>query len=215
MANREALRELQSRLAQRLSVARTEPRAASWLAFECAGQGVLVPLPTAGEIFPVGPLTAVPHTQPWFVGVANLRGLLHGVVDLAAFLGLRDPAQTDAAADRLRGASMGTPRGAPYGPASGTPPGTPPGAPRGTSRDTLRDQARLLAFNAALGSHCALWVDRLAGLRGAHQLRAAPTPGPARPAFAVALWHDAEGRAWQEIDLAALAAHEQFLAIAA
>ncbi len=192
MANREALRELQSRLAQRLLMARTEPRAASWLAFECAGQGVLVPLPTAGEIFPVGPLTAVAHTQPWFVGVANLRGLLHGVVDLAAFLGLRGTAQPDAAVDPLRSA-----------------------APRDTLRDTFRDQARLLAFNAALGSHCALWVDRLAGLRGAHQLRAAPVPTEPRPAFAVALWHDAEGRAWQEIDLAALASHEQFLAIAA
>ena len=31
----------------------------------------------------------VPHTQPWFAGVANLRGGLHGVVDLAGFLGLR------------------------------------------------------------------------------------------------------------------------------
>ena len=175
MANREALRDLQSRLAQRLLVARSEPRAASWLAFECAGQGVLVPLPSAGEIFPLGPLTAVPHTQPWFMGVANLRGLLHGVVDLAAFLGLRVRAL----------------------PESG------------------REQARLLAFNPVLGSHCAVWVDRLAGLRGAHQLRAAPAPLEPRPAFAVALWHDAEGRAWQEIDLAALAAHEQFLAIAA
>lgn len=195
MANREALRELQSRLAQRLLIARTEPRAASWLAFECAGQGVLVPLPTAGEIFPVGALTAVPHTQPWFVGVANLRGLLHGVVDLAAFLGLRGTAQPDVGVDPLRS-------------------GAARDRMRDTMRDTFRDQARLLAFNAALGSHCALWVDRLAGLRGAHQLRAAPAPTQPRPAFAVALWHDAEGRAWQEIDLGALAAHEQFLAIA-
>ena len=36
---------------------------------------------------------AVPHTQPWFAGVANLRGGLHGVVDLALFLGLRDAAR--------------------------------------------------------------------------------------------------------------------------
>ena len=31
----------------------------------------------------------MPHTRPWFQGVANLRGELHGVVDLAVFLGLR------------------------------------------------------------------------------------------------------------------------------
>ena len=29
----------------------------------------------------------MPYTQPWFLGVANLRGALVGVVDLAAFLG--------------------------------------------------------------------------------------------------------------------------------
>ena len=40
MANREALRQLQARLAQQLQQARSEPRAASWLAVECAGLGL-------------------------------------------------------------------------------------------------------------------------------------------------------------------------------
>ena len=31
----------------------------------------------------------VPHSHPWFLGVANLRGHLHGVVDLAGFLGVK------------------------------------------------------------------------------------------------------------------------------
>lgn len=95
MAKRDALRDLQSRLAQRLSAVRTEAPAMSWLALESAGVGVLVPLAGAGEIFPVGTIAPVPHTQPWFLGVANLRGGLHGVVDFAAFLGLR-PTQTAA-----------------------------------------------------------------------------------------------------------------------
>ena len=174
MANREALRQLQSRLAERLQAARTETRQLSWLAVECGGHGLLVPLPTAGEIFPVGALLAVPHTQPWFLGVANLRGQLHGVVDLAAFLGLRLPLARE-----------------------------------------LRDQARLLAFNPALGSHSAVLVDRLAGLRTAAQLTAEPPDGQTRPLFASAMWRDAEGRSWQEIDLAVLARHPQYLAIAA
>ena len=175
MANRDALRELQSRLAARLQLARSEARQAAWLAVECAGQGLLVPLPTAGEIFAVGTIRPVPHTQPWFLGVANLRGGLHGVVDLAAFLGLR-------AAQAL---------------------------------DALREQSRLLAFNAALGSQCALLVDRLAGLRNAEQLQPEPPDGEPRPAFAAAQWRDAEGRLWQEIDLGLLARSEPFLAIAA
>ena len=88
MSKREALRELQGRLASRMQAARTEARVQSWLAVECAGQGLLFPLHEAGEIFSVGSVLPVPHTQPWFAGVANLRGGLHAVVDLARFLGL-------------------------------------------------------------------------------------------------------------------------------
>jgi twitching motility protein PilI len=178
MANREALRELQGRLATRMHAARTEAPVRSWLAVECAGLGLLFPLHEAGEIFAVGSVLPVPHTQPWFCGVANLRGGLHAVVDLAAFLGLRQG----------RGAI-----------------------------DNAREGGRLLALNPALGVNCALWVDRLAGLRNADQLSAVPDDGPAapaHPAFAGARWRDADGRVWQEIELAALAGHEQFLGVA-
>jgi len=176
MSNREALRELQGRLATRMQQARTEARVQSWLAVECAGSGLLFPLQQAGEIFSVGSVLPVPHTQPWFAGVANLRGGLHAVVDLAKFLGL--------------------PRGA---------------------EASAGDGARLLALNPTLGVNCALLVDRLAGLRNADQLTAVPADeaGPAgRPAFAGARWRDADGRVWQEIELAALAGHEQFLGVA-
>src|SRR5512139_187139 len=89
MANKEALRELQSRLAERLKAAQTQERGRSWLAVECAGHGFLFPLQEAGEIFPFTPAMPVPYTNRWFMGVANLRGRLHGVVDLAGFLGIR------------------------------------------------------------------------------------------------------------------------------
>jgi twitching motility protein PilI len=102
MANKEALRELQTRLAQRMQVARNEPAAHAWLAVECAGQGVLLPLEQAGEIFNAGRIMAVPHTRAWFAGVANLRGGLHGVVDLAVFLGLRARGVHDHGAEGAR-----------------------------------------------------------------------------------------------------------------
>jgi twitching motility protein PilI len=89
MARRDALRELQDRLAERLQRSREQATVARWLALECAGQRLLLALGSAGEIFPAQPLLPVPHTRPWFAGVANLRGQIHGVVDLAAFLGLR------------------------------------------------------------------------------------------------------------------------------
>jgi twitching motility protein PilI len=179
MSNREALRELQARLASRMQAARTEARVQSWLAVECAGQGLLFPLHEAGEIFSVGSVLPVPHTKEWFAGVANLRGGLHAVVDLALFLGL----QRDAAA----------------------------------AGEGSRDGARLLAMNPSLGVNCALLVDRLAGLRSADQLSAEPADASAmaeRPAFAGDCWRDTDGRVWQEIELSALAGHEQFLGVA-
>jgi len=92
MANREALRELQSRLASRLQAARTEGVQASWLAVEAAGARYLFPLAQSGEIFPFASPQPVPYTQAWFLGVSNLRGGLYGVVDLASFVAGGTPA---------------------------------------------------------------------------------------------------------------------------
>ncbi|RQO59243.1 chemotaxis protein CheW [Variovorax sp. KBW07] len=102
MANRDALRAFQSRLASRLQAARTTGVAATWLAVE-AGEGkYLFPLGHAGEIFPWTPPQPVPYTEPWFLGVANLRGGLYGVVQLSAFAageagGTTAPAASEAA----------------------------------------------------------------------------------------------------------------------
>jgi twitching motility protein PilI len=93
MANREALRELQSRLASRLQAARSEGVQAAWLAVESAGRNYLFPLTQSGEIFPFAPTQTVPYTQGWFLGVANLRGGLYGIVDLASYVTGQAPVQ--------------------------------------------------------------------------------------------------------------------------
>ncbi len=46
----------------------------------------LFPLGQSGEIFPWSVTMPVPYTQRWYLGVANLRGGLFGVVDLAGFV---------------------------------------------------------------------------------------------------------------------------------
>jgi twitching motility protein PilI len=84
--NRVALRDLQARLAQRLEQARGQATVAGWLAVEVFGQGYLLPLAQAGEIFPFTLPMKVPYTQDWFAGVVNLRGGVYGVVDLRRFL---------------------------------------------------------------------------------------------------------------------------------
>ena len=92
MAQREALKELQTRLAARLQEAKVQNQAvASWLAVQVGGQHFLMPLAQSGEIFPWAGVQTVPYTQPWFLGVANLRGTLTGVVDLGGLLGVARP----------------------------------------------------------------------------------------------------------------------------
>lgn len=87
MANRDALRELQTRLAARLEASKTASTTASWLAVEGGGQHFLIPLRQAGEIFSLPPVQPVAYTEPWFHGVANLRGGLYGVVDFGRYAG--------------------------------------------------------------------------------------------------------------------------------
>ncbi len=86
MANREAIRELQARLASRLQAARNEGLSVSWLAVRCGAHNFLFPLGQSGEIFPLGTVQPVPYSESWFRGVVNLRGGLYGVVDMAGFV---------------------------------------------------------------------------------------------------------------------------------
>jgi twitching motility protein PilI len=101
MAKRESKEDLQQRLEERLRNARSEGAGPSWLAVEAGGRKFLFPLTHAGEIFNAGAAHAVPYTQPWFRGVASLRGRVFGVVDFAAFvLGEQAPARDQAEAAR-------------------------------------------------------------------------------------------------------------------
>lgn len=92
MANREALRELQTRLASRLQAARSEGLSVRWLAVHIGDARYLFPLAQCGEIFPWTPVQPAAYTQAWFMGVANLRGGLCGVVDLVRFMAPDTPA---------------------------------------------------------------------------------------------------------------------------
>ena len=86
MAKKEALRDLQSRLAERLQAARTEGGSVAWLAVRVGSDHFLFPLASSGEIFPLAAMAPVPYTKAWFLGVVNLRGGLYGVIDLDGFI---------------------------------------------------------------------------------------------------------------------------------
>jgi twitching motility protein PilI len=86
MANREAIRELQARLASRLQVARTEGVSVAWLAVKAGGQNYLFPLGQSGEIYALTTVQVVPYAREWFRGVLNIRGGLFGVIEMAGFV---------------------------------------------------------------------------------------------------------------------------------
>jgi twitching motility protein PilI len=90
MSKKEALSEFQSRLTGRLqSVDDAGGHAnAHWLAVEISGRGFMFPLSHSGEIFPWFEAQPIPYAKDWFLGVANLRGALCGVVSLAKYFNL-------------------------------------------------------------------------------------------------------------------------------
>jgi twitching motility protein PilI len=81
------IRLFQQELATRLASKTTAQVESSRLGLSCAGERWLIRLADAAEVVAVPPLTAVPLTRPWFLGLANIRGNLYSVVDLARFLG--------------------------------------------------------------------------------------------------------------------------------
>ncbi|HEY8119564.1 MAG TPA: chemotaxis protein CheW [Methylophilaceae bacterium] len=47
----------------------------------------LISLADISEVLPVPEIMPVPLTQPWFMGMANVRGNLYALTDLAGYLG--------------------------------------------------------------------------------------------------------------------------------
>jgi twitching motility protein PilI len=59
----------------------------SRLGVEVGGQHWLINLRDISEVLPVPEISPVPLTRSWFLGMANVRGNLYGITDLAAFMG--------------------------------------------------------------------------------------------------------------------------------
>ena len=85
------LRAFQQELAARLASKTAAQVESSRLGLASGGDQWLVRLGDAGEVVAVPPVTPVPHTQPWHMGVANVRGNLYSVVDFARFIGRESP----------------------------------------------------------------------------------------------------------------------------
>ena len=176
MSKKEALRELQTRLADRLKLAREEVASAAWLAVRVGTLNALLPLVHSGEIFNLPTVARVPYARPWLMGVVNLRGGLYTAVDLGSFMQASEPpARTEQA----------------------------------------WAQVRLITFNPELELNCALMVDALLGLRRADAFVASHAAPDGAPAYLGQICVDAQGLAWQEINLQILAQSPALLEIGA
>lgn len=87
MSKRVSLRDFQESLAGRLKAAAGDSAPSARLSFEAGGSFWLLKLEGSGEVLPVPEIARVPLTREWFLGVTNVRGVLYGVTDFAAFLG--------------------------------------------------------------------------------------------------------------------------------
>lgn len=92
---RTRLREYQAQLIERVQAARTTQAQRSNLlgvqaggSADAPGRRLLLDLAQAGEIVTSTPLTRVPMTHAWYLGLANIRGNLVGVIDIARYLGV-------------------------------------------------------------------------------------------------------------------------------
>jgi len=85
MSKRLNLREFQQNLIDRLQATDLSGERVSTMGVQIAGRNWLVDMVDVGEVLPLPKLTAVPFTKPWFRGMANVRGNLYGVVDMAAY----------------------------------------------------------------------------------------------------------------------------------
>jgi twitching motility protein PilI len=88
---RSRLRDYQTQLIERMQAARSGGAARAHQLGVTVGTGrYLLDLSEAGEIVAPPPLAKVPLTLPWYLGLANVRGNLLGVIDLARYLGAGD-----------------------------------------------------------------------------------------------------------------------------
>lgn len=89
MARKTSLREFQEGVVARLqnAVAAGASAVSSKVGVQVGNDRWLVNLSDVSEVIPLPQLTAVPLTKRWFNGVANVRGVLYGVVDFPDYLG--------------------------------------------------------------------------------------------------------------------------------
>jgi twitching motility protein PilI len=195
------LRAFQQELSERLKHKTAAEVGNLRLALECGGRHWLVRLADTGEVLPVPPVTPVPMTKPWFLGIANVRGALHGVIDFAALLGGAGVARSAGAvgAGQARLVLLG---------------------PRfvdvraGLMVERVLGLRNLADFTQA-GDAAVADGEMSSDSGRTDESRRGGSDGGARHRWEHVKWTDATGSSWSELDLARLAADPEFMQVGA
>lgn len=88
MSKQSQLREYQTSILERLENAKKEgaEAPAGYLGVVIGNKNVLVNLKEISETLPIMDIHRVPIVKPWFLGVANVRGVLYAINDIAQML---------------------------------------------------------------------------------------------------------------------------------
>jgi twitching motility protein PilI len=172
MARQISLREFQQSLAQRLREAQATTEQSSRLGVQAGESYWLLKLDETDEVLPLPEISHVPLTRPWYLGLANIRGVMANVVDFGAFMGAEATSRTP--------------------------------------------DCRLVLVADRFQSYSGLLISRMMGLRNLQTLEAREAPDtPERKPWLGTVYRDADGRTWNELDMAALVANESFLNVGA
>jgi twitching motility protein PilI len=186
MSKRLNLREFQQNLIDRLRVKDLSAARVDTLGVQIAGRNWLVDMVDISEVLPLPTLTAVPFTRPWFRGVANVRGNLFSVVDMAAY------EHSGTAASTSSGQAAST--------SSGQAASTGSGQVSGDANNRVLLVADRFAFNVAL------LVDRVLGLRDARTWSQSEVDGQIE-------YRDEQSASWRKLDVRGLLGQAEFLQI--
>jgi twitching motility protein PilI len=93
-------------------------------------------------------------------------------------------------------------------------PGVGTSASAGSPLERVNADSRLISLHPALEVNAVLWVDKLLGLRNPSMFSALGESVEGAQAFLGRVLLDAQGHAWQELDLQSLASDMAFLSIA-
>lgn len=172
MARQTSLREFQQSLAQRLREAHATSEQSSRLGVQAGDSYWLVKLDETDEVLPLPEISPVPLTRPWYLGLANIRGVMANVVDFGAFLGGEPTVRTP--------------------------------------------ECRLVLVADRFQSYSGLLIGRMMGLRNLQNLEAREAAdAPGHKPWLGTVYRDADGRSWNELNVASLVANENFLNVGA